>query len=225
MSARLSRRSFLTAAAGVVAAANASSARAERGSGPSAARFEVERFVEDVKVARRESDSQRAIQEILERAVSDPHAVLEGIGEPSEVGIRTLYRAPDLTILNVVWAPLMVLLPHNHNMWATIGIYTGREDNIVWDRQGDVIEASGAASLSEKEVFALPVDAIHSVTNPIPRMTGAIHIYGGDFFAVPRSEWDSETLHERPMDLKALQKRFQDANERFKRGQQGSGPD
>ena len=49
-----------------------------------------------------------------------------------------------------------------------------------------------------------------------PRMTGAIHIYGGDFFAVPRSEWDSETLRERPMDIGALQKRFDEANQRFK---------
>jgi hypothetical protein len=47
-------------------------------------------------------------------------------------------------------------------------------------------------------------------------MTGAIHIYGGDFFAVPRSEWDSETLRERPMDIGALQKRFDEANQRFK---------
>ena len=151
--------------------------------------------------------------------MSNPRAVLDGVGEPSEVGIKTIYRAPDLTILNVVWAPLMVLLPHNHNMWASIGIYTGREDNIVWQRtEAGVIEASAAASLSEKEVFALPLDAIHSVTNPIPRMTGAIHIYGGDFFAVPRSEWDSETLRERPMDLEAIQKKFKDANERFRAG-------
>jgi predicted metal-dependent enzyme (double-stranded beta helix superfamily) len=59
-------------------------------------------------------------------AVSIPGSVLKGLGEPSEAGIHTLHQADDLTILNVVWAPLMVLLPHNHNMWASIGIYTGR---------------------------------------------------------------------------------------------------
>jgi hypothetical protein len=32
------------------------------------------------------------------------------------------------------------------------------------------------------------------VTNPIPRLTGAIHVYAGDFFAAERSEWDPETL-------------------------------
>ncbi len=216
MPARLSRRYFLLTVAAGLAAASASTARDERRSSSSAPRFEIERFIEDVTRARLETDSQRAVQEVLDRAVANPRAVLDGLGDPSEVGVKTIYRAPDLTILNVVWAPLMVLLPHNHNMWASIGIYTGREDNIVWERKGSVIEASGAASLSEKEVFALPADAIHSVTNPIPRMTGAIHIYGGDFFAVPRSEWDSETLRERPMDLEAFQKRFQDADERFK---------
>jgi hypothetical protein len=35
---------------------------------------------------------------------------------------------------------------------------------------------------------------IHSVTDPIPRLTGAIHLRGGDFFAAERSEWGSETL-------------------------------
>jgi len=25
---------------------------------------------------------------------------------------------PDLTILNLIWAPRMTILPHNHNMWA-----------------------------------------------------------------------------------------------------------
>ena len=80
------------------------------------------------------------------------------------------------------------------------------------------VEASGAASLSEKEVFSLPHDAIHSVTNPIERMTGAIHIYGGDFFAAPRSEWDAETLRERPFDLAAARKIFERANQRFEAG-------
>jgi predicted metal-dependent enzyme (double-stranded beta helix superfamily) len=67
-------------------------------------------------------------------------------------------------------------------------------------------------------VFGLPDDAIHSVTNPIRRLTGAIHIYGGDFFAKPRSEWDSETLRERPFDLEAARRSFREANDRFKAG-------
>jgi predicted metal-dependent enzyme (double-stranded beta helix superfamily) len=212
----MSRRVFLAGTAGLFAA---SSGLGSAGTSPSPkAKFDVERFIEDVKRARKEADSQKAVHEVLSRAVSDPGAMLAAIGEPTAVGLHSLYRADDLTILNVVWAPLMVLLPHNHNMWATNGIYTGREDNILWERRGPVIEARGAEALSEKEVFGLPVDAIHSVTNPIGKLTGAIHIYGGDFFAVQRSEWDSETLRERPFDLDAARRTFEDANERFKAG-------
>lgn len=177
--------------------------------------FDLERFLDDVKRARAEADSQRAVESVLQRAVSDPRALLGALGEPKEAGIHTLLHADDLTILNVVWAPWMVLLPHEHAMWASIGVYTGREDNILWERRGPQIVAKSAAALSEKQVFGLSGDAVHSVTNPIQRLTGALHIYGGDFFRTPRSEWDPETLRERPFDVEAARRLFREANERF----------
>ena len=171
--------------------------------------------MQDVKTARKETEAQRAVEEHLRRAVSAPNGVIAGLGEPVAAGIHPIYTDAELTILNVIWAPKMVLLPHNHNMWASIGIYTGREDNILWERHGDAVAAVGAASLSQKEVFGLSADAIHSVTNPIGRLTGAIHIYGGDFFAPGRSEWDAETLQERPWDLEAARNEFTKATSRF----------
>ena len=102
-------------------------------------------------------------------------------------------------------------MPHNHEMWAVIGVYSGREDNILWRRlpdDADRIEAAGAKSLSEGDVLAFGPDVIHSVINPIPRVTGAIHIYGGDFFGVARSEWDPESLRERPYDMDKVLRMF-----------------
>jgi hypothetical protein len=46
--------------------------------------------------------------------------------------------------------------------------------------------------------------------------TAAIHIYGGDFFGTPRSDWDPETLEERPYDIARGRKVFDDANERWR---------
>ena len=214
MSSRVSRRRFMAGGSGL-AASVIGSARAQAKANPARGRVDVEGLVEDLKRAGRGADGQPAVRAVLERAVSEPGALLAGIGEPREAGIHTLYRAPDLTILNVVWAPLMVLLPHNHRMWATIGIYSGREDNILWRPAGPRVGAFGAASLSEKDVFDLPDDAIHSVVNPIPRLTGAIHVYGGDFFEAPRSEWDSDTLRERPFDIEAARRVFREAAQRF----------
>jgi predicted metal-dependent enzyme (double-stranded beta helix superfamily) len=141
------------------------------------------------------------------------------LGEPTRAEVQRLYSSTKLTILNVVWAPGMTIMPHNHLMWAVIGIYTGREDNIFWRRlpgQDDGrIEAAGAKSLGERDVEPLGRDIIHTVTNPLPRLTGAIHVYGGDFFAAARSEWDPETLLERPFDMEKNLRMFEQANARY----------
>jgi len=61
-----------------------------------------------------------------------PGKAFPAISARSEV--QKLCHSSDLTILNVIWAPHMTIMPHNHQMWAVIGIYTGREDNIFWRR-------------------------------------------------------------------------------------------
>ena len=156
--------------------------------------FETERFVADCRAAFAKDPTHKAVREVLACAVSDPTAVLKGLGEPQRAEIQKIFHSDALTILNVVWAPGMMVMPHNHRMWAVIGIYTGREDNVFWRRLKGVpnkIEAVGAKALCETDAEPLGTDIIHSVINPINKLTGAIHIYGGDFFAVERSEWDS----------------------------------
>ena len=74
------------------------------------------------------------------------------------------------------------------------------------------VEAAGARALSAGEAAPLGKDIIHSVTNPIPRLTGALHVYGGDFFRPGRSEWDPETLREGPYDAERTKAMFEAAN-------------
>lgn len=183
--------------------------------------FDVDRFVADCRAAFAEDATHKAVREVLARAVSDPAAVLRGLGEPRRAKIQKLFHSDRLTILNVVWAPLMTVMPHDHRMWAAIGIYTGREDNIFWRRvrgTPNKIEAAGAKALCETDAEPLGSDIIHSVLNPIDRLTGAIHIYGGDFFAAERSEWDSLTLEEHLSDGERTRRVFEEANARFEAG-------
>jgi predicted metal-dependent enzyme (double-stranded beta helix superfamily) len=101
-------------------------------------------------------------------------------------------------------------------MWAIIGVYTGREDNIFWRRlpgNPGKVEATGAKALCAGDAAPFGHDIIHSVTNPLPRLTGAIHVYGGDFFdPAHRSEWDPETLMEGPFDPERAVRRFEAVN-------------
>lgn len=176
--------------------------------------FDLDQFIADCRSALAEEAPQHAIREAVMRVVADQAAVFKELGEPKRSGIQKLIHSADLTILNVVWAPRMTLLPHDHRMWAVIGIYTGREDNIFWRRVNGAhtITAAGAKSLGERDVALLGRDVIHSVTNPLPRLTGAIHVYTGDFFGVVRSEWDPETLLEQPYDVEKNPRLFEEAN-------------
>jgi len=177
--------------------------------------MDIGRFVADCIAANKETDAQAAVREVLARAVSTPAAVLAALGDPEKAGLNVLLSSPTLTIFAATWTPQMNLMPHNHLMWANIGIYTGREDNIYWKRTSDGIRAYGADALFVKDTAMLPEDAVHSVTNPLLRFTGGIHIYGGDFFDTARSQWDPETLEEEPSDGAVIRGIFQRENERL----------
>ena len=175
-----------------------------------------EQFIADLESAIHDPAPTKAVREIVRRVVADPAGLLRTLGEPVRAGIQRLHVSEQLTVLNVVWGPHMTLRPHNHNMWAAIGVYGGREDNIFWRRLPDAdagrIEAAGAKSLGRGDVRPLGAEIIHSVTNPLSKLTGAIHVYGGDFFTVERSEWDPENLHERPYDIDRNVRLFADSN-------------
>lgn len=177
--------------------------------------MDIDRFVEDCVIANQESAAQDAVREVLARAVSTPNAVLAALGEPDRAGLNVLLQSSSLTIFAATWTPQMNLMPHNHLMWANIGIYTGREDNIFWKRTDDGIKAFGAQALFARDAASLPVDVVHSVTNPLLRFTGGIHIYGGDFFNTARSQWNPETLEEQPSDGAVIRGIFESENERL----------
>jgi len=178
-------------------------------------RLDLERFVADCVEANQETDAQAAVNEVLARAVSTPKAVIAALGEPDKAGLNVLLKSATLTIFAATWTPQMNLMPHDHLMWANIGIYTGREDNIFWKRTSDGIKAFGADALFVKDTAMLPEDTLHSVTNPLQRFTGGIHIYGGDFFDTTRSQWNPETLEEEPSDGAKIRNMFQRENERL----------
>jgi predicted metal-dependent enzyme (double-stranded beta helix superfamily) len=184
--------------------------------------FDRERFVEDCQACLGTGDPQAAVRETLARALADPRDVLGALGEPKEAGFDVLLRSDRLTIFAAKWAPRMSIPPHNHRMWALIGIYAGREDNIFWKRSthapgGRGLAAGGARALFEGDIAELPVDAIHSVTNPLSRFAGGLHLYGGDFFATERSQWNAETLAEEPSNGDVVRAMFERENERLRK--------
>jgi predicted metal-dependent enzyme (double-stranded beta helix superfamily) len=166
--------------------------------------FDIDRFAADCRAAFAERGSD-AIRETVPRAVSEPDDIVAALGEQMGAFAGVLVRAPDLTILNVVRGARQWTLPHDHHHRAIIGMYCGGEDKIFWrrlpeDAKGRV-EAAGAASLRCGDATVLGREVIHSVTNPLDKLSYALHVYDGDFLtAEGKSCWHAETLAELPYD-------------------------
>ena len=171
--------------------------------------FSVDQFIADLRATLGER-SRQPMKEIVARAVSDPAAVTRALGVPDKPGVKVLHSSPELTVITLAWSPMQVTLPHNHRMSAIIGLYGGREDNTFWKRTGKdaryPIEPAGGEALGTGDVTMLGPDIVHSVVNPLQKISAAIHVYDGPFLTVERSMWDAETLREQPYDIAAVAK-------------------
>ena len=164
-------------------------------------RLDLERFIADCRIAVGGPNSAALVRELVARAVSRPADVERALGTPREGGLFPLHHSPELTIVNVVWTPGMSIYPHEHGMWAVIGLYGGREENTFYRRTATGLAVAGGKGLATGETVRLGEAVIHAVANPLRAFTGALHVYGGDFFHASRSEWTPDTLEERPFDL------------------------
>lgn len=179
--------------------------------------FDPQELIASFQAALKEHSPELAAKELMEQAMSDPSEVVSALGTPTKGSVTTLLRSDELTVLNLIWPPGIALYPHNHNLWAVIGLYGGQEDNTFYTRnpKDTTLIKAGSKELRAQDAIVLGKDAIHAVYNPTNVFTGAIHVYGGDFFSEPRSEWDSEQSPEQPYSVERLMKTFADANERW----------
>src|SRR5262249_54707175 len=132
--------------------------------------FDVARFIAQCEAAVTTGGGRDAVRQILGAAVANPASLLAVFGEPKRAGVEVLHRSPRLTIMHLAWPPSHTQTPHNHLIWAEVGVYSGREDHIFWRRSAPnakrPIEAMGGTSLAAGDCCSLDHDAIHSVTNP-----------------------------------------------------------
>jgi predicted metal-dependent enzyme (double-stranded beta helix superfamily) len=168
--------------------------------------FDLERFVGDCGAA---GDDVARVRELVAHAVLKPAALLQRFGVPQRGAMTPLHRSAAMTVLHLVWGPQMSVLPHEHRMWAVIGVYAGREDNTVWRRtRSGTLQRSDTTTLAEGQVSSLGRDVIHSVVNPLASCTAAIHVYGGDFFGTERSEWGAQGRDEHRFDVVHAMEQF-----------------
>jgi predicted metal-dependent enzyme (double-stranded beta helix superfamily) len=150
--------------------------------------FELTPFIDDCRSALAQADPPSVVSAMMYAALEDPESVRRTMeGQPG--GERFLCHAHDLTILNVTLPPGLRTPPHDHTMWAVIGIYEGQEDNTFFREEDDDLTASHSVTLKVGDVLVISPEDIHAIANPSTGQTGGLHVYGGDLPAAGRSLW------------------------------------
>ena len=143
------------------------------------------------------------ISEPLERLVArrDCLADFEGNDDPNPERGFPIFRADNLAIIAVVWAPRSSAPIHNHNGWAIEGVIEGVEINRNYQRLDDgsepwraKLEEVGPCEIRAGQTTSLllPPNDIHSVEIPEGK-TLAVHVYGVDLPKQWRYQFDLES--------------------------------
>ena len=103
----------------------------------------VEEIVARCQEALTEHTPSLAVRDVLAELVAEGIELEHALGPVHRGGITTLHNAADLTVLHVAWTPGMTLYPHEHRMWAVIGMYGGQEDNAFFRRAPAGLERAG----------------------------------------------------------------------------------
>ena len=176
--------------------------------------FDLASFVEECRAAACESDAPGAVRNVIDRALTDKRSISEVLGDgPPHT---TLHRSSSLTVQAIIWPTGILIPPHDHRMWAVVGVVHGQEDNALYTRAGAKLRLVRRVSVEEAEVLVLDEDAVHAVANPCSRPTLGLHVYGGDILGASRSTWDSAGCEERPFDPE-LYERFATGFEQLRR--------
>ena len=166
--------------------------------------FNLEQFVSECRQAVFSGGGTASVLQLMRRAVAEPEAIKNAVSvlsETASLADAALHRADDLFVLNATLPPLFASPPHDHTMWAVIGIYEGQEDNAFFERREGTLREKNHRSLRAGEAMVLGPEVVHAVSNPLSTPTLGIHVYGGDLPAAQRTMWHPESLDELPYDM------------------------
>ena len=120
--------------------------------------------------------------------VAEALSFFSGIGSDAE---QAFYRAPNLSLLKVVFSPGRRTPPHDHGTWAAILLLSGSERNTYWrEEAGGGLAPINTAVTGPGSVSPMPEEAIHTVECAGDEPAVGLHVYGTDLIGAPRRLWD-----------------------------------
>ena len=153
---------------------------------------ELASLVERLRESALRENPASAVKAVLQNALHDPVQFRQSIPAFEENDV-ILFEDECVSIWHCRFEPGHTVPPHDHQMTAVIGVYSGVERNVFFEHDA----SSGLTQVGEREVQAGQVlqiasKAIHSVACPSEEPCLGIHVYLGCLTEVDRSLFDTK---------------------------------
>lgn len=170
--------------------------------------FSIDQFITDCREAAVGENAFEATSEIMRQAVNDPAAVRAAISPPAEltyvgdmaIGFdKILFEDATVTVFLVDTEPGHLQPPHDHQMYALIGVYEGVERNRFFARENGGLKPAGEQNIEAGKVLRIHPSTIHAISASGSESCRALHVYLGGLSSIDRSLFDPQSGKEEPM--------------------------
>lgn len=167
--------------------------------------FTLDGFLERLKTAAGGEDAATQTYQVMQQVFEHHLETASGVFSALDDDVM-LYEDATISIWHYRMPTGVVVPPHDHQVYAIIGVYEGVEANHFYTlKQGELV-CDAINQVGQGTAILIQPDSIHSVQTGNNRRSCAIHIYLGAFTKVERSRFDWKTGEAMPLNgLKGIQ--------------------
>jgi predicted metal-dependent enzyme (double-stranded beta helix superfamily) len=151
--------------------------------------FDADRFVMRCRSALQAADVLAELAVVVAEALVHRASLRSAIASGEGLRVSVLCEGPELTVVQFVTPKGFAFPPHDHAMVSAVGVYAGAEENVYYEADSAGLRETRRHLVSAGDVAVHAADVIHSIASAGEEPLAALHVYGGDFFRAPRSEW------------------------------------
>ncbi|MFY9241089.1 MAG: hypothetical protein WAO78_19845 [Roseovarius sp.] len=155
--------------------------------------FNLDDLVANLRTAATGDNPRVAVKALLEQAVANPEVMQAAMPKFAENDV-ILHEDDTVSIWHCRFMPGQTVPAHDHQMLATIGVYSGAERNDFYEADPETggIRKSSEVVLSAGNVLQIGPSAIHAVGCASETPCMGIHVYLGALTQIDRSLFDTE---------------------------------
>lgn len=156
--------------------------------------FTLDELVTDLRKAALADNPRAAVQALLQSAIADLDSLRAGMPEFQDTDV-ILHEEETISIWHCRFMPGQTVPAHDHQMLATIAVYSGAERNDFYEADPDTggIRKSSEVVVEAGNVLQIGPSVIHAVGCASEEPCLGIHVYLGALTTVERSLFDTKT--------------------------------